>query len=103
VRILTEPKNALTRQYQALLATEGVEVDFDEQAVAEIARIAADVNSRTHNIGARRLHTVMEHLLEEISYSAPDRSGDTLEIDAAYVDRHLGELAGNEDLSRYIL
>jgi len=102
-RILTEPDAALTRQYQALLETEGVQLAFTDDAITRLAEIAFSVNESTENIGARRLHTVMEHLLEEISYSAPDRSGDTLEIDAAYVDEHLGELAGNEDLSRYIL
>jgi ATP-dependent HslUV protease ATP-binding subunit HslU len=102
-RILTEPDAALTRQYQALLETEGVKLAFTDDAITRLAEIAFSVNESTENIGARRLHTVMEHLLEEISYSAPDRSGDTLEIDAAYVDEHLGELAGNEDLSRYIL
>jgi len=102
-RILTEPDAALTRQYQALLKTEGVDLVFGEDAITRLAEIAFAVNESTENIGARRLHTVMEHLLEEISYTAPDRSGDTLEIDAAYVDRSLGELAENEDLSRYIL
>jgi len=102
-RILTEPDAALTRQYQALLETEGVQLAFTDDAITRLAEIAFSVNESTENIGARRLHTVMEHLLEEISYTAPDRSGDTLEIDAAYVDEHLGELAGNEDLSRYIL
>jgi ATP-dependent HslUV protease ATP-binding subunit HslU len=102
-RILTEPDAALTRQYQALLKTEGVDLVFGEDAITRLAEIAFAVNESTENIGARRLHTVMEHLLEEISYAAPDRSGETLEIDAAYVDKSLGELAGNEDLSRYIL
>jgi len=102
-RILTEPDAALTRQYQALLETEGVTLTFADDAIARLAEIAFTVNESTENIGARRLHTVMEHLLEEISYSAPDRSGDTLQIDADYVEKHLGELAGNEDLSRYIL
>jgi ATP-dependent HslUV protease ATP-binding subunit HslU len=102
-RILTEPDAALTRQYEALLKTEGVDLVFAEDAITRLAEIAFAVNESTENIGARRLHTVMEHLLEEISYTAPDRSGETLEIDAAYVDRSLSELAGNEDLSRYIL
>ena len=102
-RILTEPDAALTRQYAALLETEGVKLGFTDDAITRLAEIAFSVNESTENIGARRLHTVMEHLLEEISFSAPDRSGDTLEVDAAYVDQHLGELAGNEDLSRYIL
>jgi len=102
-RILTEPDAALTRQYQALLETEGVKLAFTEGAITRLAEIAFAVNESTENIGARRLHTVMEHLLEEISYTAPDQSGETLEVDATYVDDHLGELAGNEDLSRYIL
>jgi ATP-dependent HslUV protease ATP-binding subunit HslU len=102
-RILTEPDAALTRQYQALLDTEGVQLTFTDDAITRLAEIAFSVNESTENIGARRLHTVMEHLLEEISYHAPDRSGETLEIDAAYVDQYLAELAGNEDLSRYIL
>ncbi len=102
-RILTEPDAALTRQYQALLETEGVHLEFGDDAITRLAEIAFAVNESTENIGARRLHTVMEHLLEEISYSAPDRSGETLHIDAAYVDKYLAELADNEDLSRYIL
>jgi len=102
-RILTEPDAALTRQYQALLATEGVDLSFSDDAIKRLAEIAFSVNESTENIGARRLHTVLEHLLEEISYAAPDRSGETLVIDADYVDQHLKELAGNEDLSRYIL
>ncbi len=103
VRILTEPDAALTEQYAALMKTEGLELNFTEDAVARIAEVAWQVNERTENIGARRLHTVMERLLEEISYEAPDRGGETLSVDAAYVDRHLGELLRNEDLSRYIL
>jgi len=103
VRILTEPDAALTRQYQALLETEGVNLRFSDDAITRLAEIAFAVNESTENIGARRLHTVMEHLLEDISYGAPDRSGDTLEIDSGYVDEQLAELAGNEDLSRYIL
>ena len=103
VRILTEPDAALTRQYQALLETEGVNLRFSDDAITRLAEIAFAVNESTENIGARRLHTVMEHLLEDISYGAPDRSGDTLEIDSGYVDKQLAELAGNEDLSRYIL
>ena len=102
-RILTEPDASLTEQYRALMATEGVELRFGEDAIRRIAEISHSVNENTENIGARRLHTVLERLLEEISYSAPDRDGERLEIDAAYVDRHLGELAADEDLSRYIL
>jgi ATP-dependent HslUV protease ATP-binding subunit HslU len=103
VRILTEPDFALTEQYRALMATEGVTVEFSADALARIAAIAFEVNERTENIGARRLHTVMERLMEEIAFEAPDRSGTTLAVDAAYVDAKLARLAGDEDLSRYIL
>jgi ATP-dependent HslUV protease ATP-binding subunit HslU len=103
VRILTEPDASLTEQYQALLATEGVKLSFSQDGVERIARVAFEVNERTENIGARRLHTVMERLLEEISFTAPDRDGTEIVIDAAYVDLHLADLAKNEDLSRYIL
>ena len=85
------------------METEGVKLSFSEDAVQRIAEIAFQVNESTENIGARRLHTVMERLLDTLSYEAPDRSGDTITLDAAYVDQHLDELAGNEDLSRYIL
>ncbi len=102
-RILTEPQASLTEQYSALMATEGVSLSFTEDGVRRIAEIAWKVNESTENIGARRLHTVLERLLDTISYEAPDRSGDSFEIGAAYVDEHLEELAGNEDLSRYIL
>ena len=102
-RILTEPQASLTQQYCALMETEGVTLGFTEDGVRRIAEISWKVNESTENIGARRLHTVLERLLETISYEAPDRSGDAYEIDAAYVDKHLDELAGNEDLSRYIL
>ena len=103
VRILTEPKNALTRQYQAMLATEGVAVRFTDEAVAELARIAALANERTENIGARRLHTVMERLLADLSFEAPERSPGEVTIDAAYVREQLAEVIEDEDLSRYIL
>lgn len=103
VRILTEPDASLTTQYTALLRTEGVEVDFAPEGVRRLAEIAAHVNERTENIGARRLHTVMERLLESLSYDASDRAGSTIRIDAAYVDSHLGKLAQDEDLSRFIL
>jgi ATP-dependent HslUV protease ATP-binding subunit HslU len=103
VRILTEPDASLTTQYRALLETEGVKVQFDESGVKRVAEIAFQVNERTENIGARRLHTVMERLLETISYDADERSGSTLTIDAKYVDDHLGNLVKDEDLSRYIL
>ena len=102
-RILTEPQASLTEQYTALMATEGVSLTFTEDGVRRIAEISWQVNESTENIGARRLHTVIERLLDVISYEAPDRSGESFEIDAAYVDEHLEELAGNEDLSRYIL
>jgi len=103
VRILTEPDASLTEQYSALMATEGLMVAFTQEGVERIAKVAFDVNERTENIGARRLHTVMERLLEELSYSAPDKSGEKTIIDAVYVDKYLGELVKNEDLSRYIL
>ncbi len=103
VRILTEPDASLTEQYSALMDTEGVTLEFAEDGVARLAEIAWQVNERTENIGARRLHTVMERLLELISYEAPDKSGSSLTIDAAYVDSQLDKLAHNEDLSRYIL
>jgi ATP-dependent HslUV protease ATP-binding subunit HslU len=102
-RILTEPQASLTEQYSALMATEGVRLSFTEDGVRRIAEISWQVNESTENIGARRLHTVLERLLDVISYEAPDRSGESFEIDAAYVNEHLEELAGNEDLSRYIL
>ncbi|WP_136069031.1 ATP-dependent protease ATPase subunit HslU [Modicisalibacter radicis] len=101
-RILTEPSASLTRQYQALMATEGLEIQFTEDGIARIAQIAWQVNEGTENIGARRLHTVMERLLEEASFKGGDLEG-PLTIDAAYVDAQLGDLAKDEDLSRYIL
>ena len=103
VRILQEPQNSLVRQYTALLATENVTVAFDESAIDEIARVATDVNARTENVGARRLHTIMERLLDEVSYYAPERSGSSVHIDAAYVRDKLGPILADEDLSRYIL
>jgi len=103
VRILTEPNASLTAQYSALLDTEEVSLDFDENGVRRLAEVAFHVNENTENIGARRLHTVMERLLETISFEASDKSGTTLTIDAAYVDAHLAELSKDEDLSRYIL
>jgi len=103
VRILTEPKASLTEQYTALMATEGVELKFGDDAVKRIAEIAWQVNESTENIGARRLHTVMERLLDIISFEAPDRSGDSITLDADYVNKYLDELASDEDLSRYIL
>jgi len=103
VRILTEPDASLTEQYIALMGTEGVGLSFDASGVERIAEIAFRVNEQTENIGARRLHTVLERLLEDISFEAADRDGATLAVDAAYVESHLGELAEDEDLSRYIL
>ncbi len=103
VRILTEPKNALIKQYAALLETENVHLHFGEDAIQEIALIAAEVNERTENIGARRLHTVLERLLDEISFSAPEMPGKEVTIDAQYVRERLNPILKNEDLSRYIL
>ena len=103
MRILTEPKNALVRQYTALLSTEGVTLQFQPDAIERIADFATLVNERTENIGARRLHTVMEKLLDTISFDAPDLTEKAITIDGAYVDRMLSEIAKNEDLSRYIL
>ncbi|HRK65890.1 MAG TPA: ATP-dependent protease ATPase subunit HslU, partial [Terricaulis sp.] len=102
-RILTEPEASLVTQYKALLLTEGVTLEFGEDAVAALAQIAADVNANVENIGARRLQTVMERLLDEVSFSAPDRKGETVNIDAAYVKAHVGDLSKNADLSRFIL
>lgn len=103
VRILTEPDASLTEQYIALLATEGVRLEFTECGVRRIAQTAYDVNERTENIGARRLHTIMERLLETLSYEAPDKEGEAVVIDQTYVDLHVSELSKDEDLSRYIL
>lgn len=103
VRILTEPDNALIKQYTALLATEDVEINFADEAIDEIASIAAAVNEKTENIGARRLHTIVEKLLEDISFEAPEKSGSSLIIDSEYVKDKLVDIAKDEDLSRYIL
>jgi ATP-dependent HslUV protease ATP-binding subunit HslU len=103
VRILTEPDASLTSQYQALLATEDVDVEFTDSAVRRLAEVAYQVNENTENIGARRLHTVMERLLETISFEASDKSGAHVQVNAGYVDDHLAELSKDEDLSRYIL
>ena len=102
-RILTEPDASLTEQYAALLATEGVRLTFATDGITRLAEIACAVNDSAENIGARRLHTVMERLLEKLSFEAPDHGETPVLVDAAYVDEHLSELAGNEDLSRYIL
>jgi len=103
VRILTEPRNSLTRQYQALLATEGVELEFTPDGISEIARMAALMNERVENIGARRLYTVMEKVLEDVSFTAPEYRGRKVIIDREYVQRHIGKLIHDENLSRYIL
>jgi ATP-dependent HslUV protease ATP-binding subunit HslU len=103
VRILTEPDASLTDQYKALLATEGVNLEFTEDGIRRIAQIAWQVNERTENIGARRLHTVLERLLEDVSYNASVMDRVTVTVNAAYVDLNLSELAADEDLSRYIL
>ena len=103
VRILTEPDSALTTQYSALLGAEGLDLSFRDDAVKEIARLAVQVNSQTENIGARRLATLMERLLEEVSFEAPDMEGVALEVDAAYVTRALADVVEDRDLSRYVL
>ncbi len=103
VRILTEPDSALTTQYSALLGAEGLDLSFREDAVKEVARLAVKVNSQTENIGARRLATLMERLLEEVSFEAPDMEGIALEVDAAYVTRALADVVEDRDLSRYVL
>jgi ATP-dependent HslUV protease ATP-binding subunit HslU len=103
VRILTEPTNALTRQYAALLATEGITIEWTSEAVREIAQIAADVNRRTNDIGARRLHTVLERMLDDLLYNAPDIGSQTIPITPQYVRERLGALIADEDLTRYIL
>jgi ATP-dependent HslUV protease ATP-binding subunit HslU len=103
VRILTETDNALTLQYTALMATEQVTVSFTPEGIAALAHIAAEVNRAIENIGARRLYTVMERVFEELSFTAPDRSGEAVTVDAAFVERHLGDLSRSTDLSRYVL
>ncbi|MEM7522652.1 MAG: ATP-dependent protease ATPase subunit HslU [Pseudomonadota bacterium] len=103
VRILTEPDNSLVKQYQALMGAEEVTLDFTEDGVAALARIAAEVNGSVENIGARRLYTVMERVFEDISFGAPDRGGETITVDKDFVDGHIGDLAASADLSRYVL
>ena len=103
VRILTETDNALTRQYSALMGTEGVEVSFTEDGIQALAKIAAEVNQSVENIGARRLYTVLERVFEELSFSAPDKSGSKVTVDLAFVEKHIGELSKSTDLSRYVL
>ncbi|MDE0384210.1 MAG: HslU--HslV peptidase ATPase subunit, partial [Defluviicoccus sp.] len=102
-RILTEPETSLIRQYVALMGTEQVTLDFAEDAISEIAHVAAEVNRSVENIGARRLQTVMERLLDEISFTATDRSGESVSIDADYVRERVADLAKDADLSKYIL
>ena len=102
-RILTDTEASLIKQYEALMRTEGVELEFADDSITAIARIAAQVNGSVENIGARRLQTVMERVLDEVSFTAADRSGEKVRIDAEFVERHVGDLAGNADLSRYIL
>jgi len=103
IRILKEPKSALVKQYTALLETEGIKLSFTDDALEEIAKFAATVNDQTENIGARRLHTIMEKLLDEISFEGPDLKKKTVRIDAVYVENQLADIVKNQDLSRYIL
>jgi ATP-dependent HslUV protease ATP-binding subunit HslU len=103
VRILTETDNALTLQYTALMGTEQLKVSFTEEGIAALARIAAEVNEAVENIGARRLYTVMERVFEELSFTAPDKAGQAVEVDAAFVEKNIGDLARSADLSRYVL
>ena len=102
-RILTEPNASITVQYKALLGTEGVNIDFTEDGIRRIAQAAWQVNESTENIGARRLHTVLERLVEDISYDASEMNGQSILIDGEYVSKHLDELVADEDLSRFIL
>ncbi|MCB1489562.1 MAG: HslU--HslV peptidase ATPase subunit, partial [Bauldia sp.] len=102
-RILTETEASLIKQYVALMATEGVELEVTDDAIDAIAEIAVSINANVENIGARRLQTVMERILDEVSFTAADRSGDRIVIDADYVEQHIGDLARNTDLSRFIL
>ncbi len=103
VRILTETDNALTLQYTALMGTEDVTVSFEQDGIAALAKIAAEVNQSVENIGARRLYTIMERVFEELSFAAPDRAGETVVVDAPFVEKHLGDLSRSTDLSRYVL
>jgi ATP-dependent HslUV protease ATP-binding subunit HslU len=102
-RILTEPEASLIKQYIALMATEGVTLDFTEDAIDALADIAVSVNASVENIGARRLQTVMERVLDEVSFTATDRAGETIRVDADFVRKYIGDLAKNADLSRFIL
>ena len=103
IKILVEPKNALVKQYQELLRTEGVEIEFSQDGLEEIASMSESVNDRTENIGARRLHTIMEKVLEELSFSAPEHKGEKIVIDKAFVQKELADIVEDKDLSRYIL
>ena len=103
IKILKDPENSLTRQYKALLATENIGIEFTEDAIDEIAEMAWKVNESTENIGARRLHTIMEKVLEDISFDAPEKQGDKIAINRDYVRERLKDTVANEDLSRYIL
>jgi len=103
IRILKEPKNALAKQYTALLETEGIKLVFTDDALEEVAKFAARVNESSENIGARRLHTIMEKLLEEVSFEGPDLKKKTVKVDANYVRKQLAEIVKDQDLSRYIL
>ena len=103
MRILTEPKNALIRQYRALLLTEGIDLLFTDDAIGAVAELAAQVNQQSENIGARRLHTIMERLLDTLSFDAPEMTERKVTIDAAYVRRMLADIVKDQDLSRYIL
>jgi ATP-dependent HslUV protease ATP-binding subunit HslU len=101
--ILTQPNNALTRQYAALLDTEGVKLEFQDEGLEEIAQLAYEINVKNEDIGARRLHTIMERVLEDISFEAADHKGETVVIDRKYVEERVGDLAEDEDLSKFIL
>ena len=103
LRILTEPHNALTRQYEALLGTEKIDLTFTKEGLEEVAAFAEETNARTENIGARRLYTIMEKILSDISFEAPEKPGEKISIDKDYVNQHLEELRNDQDLSRYIL
>jgi ATP-dependent HslUV protease ATP-binding subunit HslU len=103
IRILTEPKSSLVKQYTALLETEHVKLEFTKDALEEVARFAFRVNEGTENIGARRLHTIMERVLDEISFDAPDKKGESFKVDADYVRHMLADIVKDQDLSRYIL
>jgi ATP-dependent HslUV protease ATP-binding subunit HslU len=103
MRILTEPEASLIKQYSALLMTDGVTLDFTKDGIRELAALATKVNREIENIGARRLHTIMERLLEEVSFDAPDKQGTKVKVNAAYVQKHIGDLAKNTDLSKFIL